>query len=363
MPTATPFPVTASASAFLRPPETGGAPNEGRLPGISQPIPLRLAATGRYLPSRIVYAEEIDTLTGMSAGWTRKHTGVIERRWVTLETAAQMGAAALNDAANRSPWKQAKPDLLISASGTPQQPIPCTAALIAAEMGWQGTPCFDINATCLSFIAALQVAGGLLAAGTHQRIAIVSAEIASKGLNWKQPEAAGLMGDGAAAVLVERDDASGSVLLRTLMETWPEGANLTEIRGGGTKLPATSYGDSTKEDFLFHMDGPAVFRLAAEKMEPFVKRLVGASSSRWDTVDWVVPHQASLPAVRHLRKRLGIPVAKVVEIVQRQGNQIAASMPLALHEAVSTGRIQRDQSVLFLGTSAGFSLGGALMRY
>lgn len=362
MPTATPFPVTPPV--FQRPLETGGAPHERELRGISQPIPLRIAGTGRCLPPRVVLAEEIDALTGMPTGWTRKHTGVIERRWVTDETAAQMGAAALSEALSRSAWgATARPDLLLSASGTPQQPIPCTAALIAAEMGWKGTPCFDVNATCLSFIAALQVAGGLLAAGTHQSIAIVSAEIASKGLNWKQPEAAGLMGDGAAAVLVERDDASGSVLLRTLMETWPEGAGLTEIRGGGTKLPATSYCEAAKGDFLFHMDGPSVFRLAAEKMEPFVKRLVGASSSRWNAVDWVVPHQASLPAVRHLRKRLGIPVAKVVETVQRQGNVIAASMPLALHEAVSGGRIQRDQTVLLLGTSAGFSLGGALLKY
>ncbi len=363
MPTATPFPVTAAAAARSSL-EIAGAPHERELRGIRQPIPLRLAATGRYLPSRVVLAEEIDALTGMSAGWTRKHTGVIERRWITDETAAQMGAAALSDAISRSAWQTRQPDLLICASGTLQQPIPCTAALIGAEMGWHGTPCFDINATCLSFIAALQVAGGLLAAGTHQRIAIVSTEIGSKGLNWKQPEAAGLMGDGAAAVLVERDDSSGSLLLRTLMETWPEGAALTEIRGGGTKLRVTSYcAETNLEDFLFHMDGAAVFRLAAEKMEPFVKRLVGGSSSRWDAVDWVVPHQASLPAVRHLRKRLGIPVAKVVETVQRQGNVIAASIPLALHEAVNTGRIQRDQTVLLIGTSAGFSLGGALLRY
>jgi 3-oxoacyl-[acyl-carrier-protein] synthase-3 len=325
---------------------------------------LRIATTGRFLPARVVSSDEVDALTGMPSGWTQKHTGVVERRHVGTETAAQMGASALRDALERSPWGSREPDLLLSAGGTPHQPIPCTAALIAAEMGWHGAPCYDVNATCLGFVAALQVAGGLLATGTYRRIAIVCSEIASKGLNWKQPEAAGLMGDGAAAVLVERDERGDSALLHSRIETWPEGAAFTEIRGGGTRLPAREHvpGENT-EDFLFHMDGPAVFRLAAEKMEPFVARFIGTASSRWDAVDWVVPHQASLPAVRHLRRRLGIPPGKLVVTIQTQGNVIAASMPLALHEAVCSGSLQRGQCVLLLGTSAGFSLGGVLLRY
>ncbi len=331
--------------------------------GAPSNIPLRIASTGHCLPSRKVTSAEVDALTGMPAGWTQRHTGVVERRHVVDETASGMGAAALQEALARSPWSGA-PDLLLSAAGTPHQPIPCTAALIAAEMDWHGVPCFDVNATCLGFVVALQVAGGLIASGSYRRIAIVCSEIASKGLNWKQPEAAGLMGDGAAAVLLERDGQGDSALLHSLIETWPEGAALTEIRGGGSRLPARLHvpGENT-EHFLFHMDGQSVFRLAAEKMAPFVARLAGSGASRWDPIDWVVPHQASLPAVRHLRRRLGIPGAKLIETIQLHGNVIAASMPLALHEGVVSGRIQRGQTVLLLGTSAGFSLGGALLRY
>lgn len=334
------------------------------LPRLTPPIPLRIASTGSFLPPRIVTSDEVDTRTGMTPGWTQRHTGVLQRRHVDGETSAQMGAEALRDAMSDSGWAGAMPDLLLGASGTPHQPIPCTAALIAAELGWNGVPCFDVNATCLSFIAALQVAGGLLAAGRAGRIAIVSTEAGSKGLNWKEPESAGLMGDGAAAVLVESTEETGPALLHCLMETWPEGAAFTEIRGGGSRLPAKEHvpGVNT-DDFLFHMDGPAVFRLAAEKMEAFVARLVGTGSSRWDGTDWVIPHQASLPAVRHLRRRLGIPAEKLIETIQHHGNVIAASMPLALHEALVSGRVQRGQTVLFLGTSAGFSLGGALLDF
>lgn len=329
-----------------------------------RPIPLRIVTCGQCLPPRVVTAEEVDARLSVAIGWTERHTGVARRHYVSTETSAQIGAAAVRQAMEKVGAAFVKPDLLLGASGTPQQPIPCNAALIAAELGWHGVPCYDVNATCLSFVVALQVASGLIAAGHAQRIMIVCAEVASKGLNWDQHEAAGLIGDGAAAVLVERDDSGRSLLLNTKMETWPEGVALTEIRGGGSRMPAMEHraGENTA-DYLFHMDGPAVFRLAAEKMAPFVEQLVGSSDDRWDSIDWVIPHQASLPAIRHLRRRLGIPAGKLIETIQHQGNVIAASMPLALNEAIQSGRLLRGQTVLFLGTSAGFSLGGALLRY
>lgn len=329
-------------------------------PPFFRPIPFRIVATGGYLPPKIVESVEIDSRTGQPPGWTERHTGVERRHMVEGEGTAALGAAALRDLfANDSTL----PDALICASGTDQQPIPCNAALIAREMGWSGVPCFDVNATCLSFVVALQVSASMIASGLYRRIAIVCAEIASVGLNWNEPESAGLMGDGAAAVLVEAGNGE-SVLLASAMETWPEGAEATEIRGGGTRLPGYEYrANENRADYLFHMDGPTVFRLAAEKMVPFAARLVGTDRSRWDAIDWVIPHQASLPAMRHLRRRLGIPQGKLIETIQQQGNIIAASIPLALHEAIVSGRLQRGQTVLFLGTSAGFSIGGVVLRY
>lgn len=329
-------------------------------------LPVYIERTGRFLPPRIVTADEVDRLAGRPVGWTLRHTGVAERCFVTSETSAFLGAAALQDALG--PGSAPLPDLLISAGGTPHQPIPCTASLIAREMGWKGLPCFDVNATCLGFIPALEIAASLIAAGKHQRIAIVCAEIASKGLNWEQPEAAALMGDGAAAVIVTASDEAGAhhapALLASALETWPEGAALTEIRGGGTALPSTRFVAGENEaDFLFHMDGPGVFRLAAERIETFVSGLIGDSPQRWDGIDLVIPHQGSLLAMRHLRQRIGVPEEKLIEIAHDHGNMIAASLPLAMHVAISQGRLRRGQTTLLLGTSAGFSLGGALLRF
>ncbi|RFC44309.1 MAG: 3-oxoacyl-[acyl-carrier-protein] synthase-3 [Verrucomicrobia bacterium] len=328
------------------------------------PVSLRIAATGRYLPPRVVTSEEIDARTGMPCGWTRAHTGILERRYAEELTAAHMGERALRAALGAVDWGERPPDLLISGAGTPQQPIPCNAALVASAMGWRGVACFDVNATCLGFVAALQVAAGLIASGAYARIAIVCSEIASSGLNWKEPESAGLMGDGAAAVLLESCADGSGAFLGSVLETSPEGANLTEIRGGGTALHATAHrpGENT-EEYLFHMNGPAVFRLASAKIEPFVARLIGTGERRWESIDWVVPHQASLPALLHIRRRLRIPAAKFVENIGRMGNVIAASIPLTLHELILSGRLQRGQTILFLGSSAGFSLGAALIRY
>lgn len=328
-------------------------------------LPVRIAGTGKYLPARIVTAEEVDRLTGKPAGWTMRHTGVRQRHFVEDETSAFLGAAALQNALAEAGG--GRPDMLLSAGGTPQQPIPCTAAFIAREMGWSGLPCFDVNATCLGFIPALEMAALLLAAGKHDCIAIVCAEIASRGLNWEQPEAAALMGDGAAAVILTRiaeDSDDSPALLASAMETWPEGAALTEIRGGGTTLPAVRHeAGKNSPDFLFHMDGPGVFRLAAERIGPFVGGLIGDAPNRWDAIDLVIPHQGSLLAMRHLRQRLGIPEEKLIETAADHGNVIAASLPLALHEAIRSDRLQRGQTTMLLGTSAGFSLGGALLRY
>ena len=325
---------------------------------------MRIVGTGRYLPPKIVLSEEIDRLTGMPSGWTRARTGVRERRQADGMSAARMGALALREALSGSDGVEKPPELLIAASGTPQQPIPCNASMIGSEMGWAGIPCFDVNATCLGFVVAMQVAAALLASQAYRRIAIVCSEIASKGLNWREPESAGLMGDGAAAVVVEWDESGSGTFLGSAFETWPEGVALTEIRGGGTALHATDHRPGVNSaDYLFHMDGPAVFRLAAAKIDPFVSRLLGVGGTRWDEIDWVIPHQASLPALQHVRRRLRIPKAKFVENIERQGNVIAASIPLALHEVIVSGRLRRGQTIFLLGSSAGFSLGAALLRY
>jgi 3-oxoacyl-[acyl-carrier-protein] synthase III len=332
---------------------------------VNHPERFRIDGSGIFLPPGRVSAAEIDARTGQPEGWTLKATGVAERRFATYESSAEMGAKAALKALLNANLSLPDIDLLICASGTPQQIIPCTAALIARELNWEGVACFDTNLTCLSFLIGLDMASAWIATGRAKRIMIISTEIASRGLNWAEPEAAALMGDGAAAVIVSAgSSSSASRLVASRFETWPEGAGYTEIRGGGSSLPAALHvSEMNTSDYLFHMDGPAVFRLTAKRLGTFLTDLLSRDALHWDDIDWVIPHQASLPGLEHMAKRLRIPEGKLIRIVATHGNTIAASIPMALHSAITTGKLKRGHSALLLGTGAGFSLGGVRLIY
>lgn len=327
-------------------------------------LPIRIAGLGRYLPERIVPNSEVEARCHLPAGWIEARTGVRERRWVTGESNAFMAAQAARDALAQAGLTLADLDLIINASGTQAQAIPDGAALLQAELGLGGSglPCFSLHATCLSFIAALEVTAGLLGTGRYQHILIVSAEIASCGLNFTEPESAALLGDGAAAAVVTRSGAGQSSAFHALrLETYSEGAAFAELRGGGSRCHPNH--PQTKEaDNLFHMNGPQLLKLTRRTSRDFLERLQPGLSRGLGDIKLVVPHQASLLGLRLLR-HFGWPDEQIVIVLDRLGNCVAASIPLALIEAVGQGRIERGDKILLVGTGAGLSLGGVILTY
>lgn len=255
---------------------------------------------------------------------------------------------------------------MVCTSGTFEQPIPATATLIQREMGYglSGVPSFDINSTCLSFVTGLDVISYMIAAGRYEKVLLVSTEIASKGLNWDHKESAALFGDGAAAVVVgSAEEGSNSKIVCSLMETYGEGAHLSEIRGGGTKMHASEFSEQTEKEFLFDMDGLGIYRLTSKLMPDFVDRLLKLAGIQMKDIQLVVPHQGSAMAVRLLSRKLGISKKQLMYITSDHGNTIAASIPMGLHEAIRQHRIKRGDRILLLGTSAGMSLGGIVLDY
>ncbi|MBI3118205.1 MAG: ketoacyl-ACP synthase III, partial [Candidatus Hydrogenedentes bacterium] len=231
-----------------------------------QTIPLKIVGVGRYLPARVVPNAEVEARCGLRAGWIERKTGVRERRWVVHETSSQMAAWAAEEALADAGMKAGEIDLILNASGTPEQVIPDTGALIQRELGLgnSGIPSFTIHATCLSFLMALDVAANYLALGRYQRILIACADIASCALNFKEPESSVLFGDAAGACVVTRTPpGEDSALLAAYFATYGEGASLTELRGGGSRRhpnnPLTRPADA-----LFHMEGPRVYRMARQ---------------------------------------------------------------------------------------------------
>jgi len=324
-------------------------------------VALELIATGKALPKQCVTSAELDRRLGHPPGFVERRSGVAQRYYVSAaESQSALGAQALRDALARGGIAPDSIDLLISASGVQEQALPNTAARILHHAGLPaGTPGYDVGASCLSFLCALQVASGLLHTGAYRRIAIVAADLASRGIDWSQPEASLIFGDGAAAVIVEAGRASAGIAA-CRFETHPAGRTFCEIRAGGTRRNPRVGVDAS--DFLFHMEGKRIFRLASELIESFLQRLLEQNGISIDDIDVVVPHQASHLAMAHIRQRLGVPAASVIDIYAQHGNQVAASMPTALHEAVITGLATPGRQMLLLGSGAGLMLGGMVLR-
>lgn len=325
---------------------------------------VKIAGMGIYLPKRIVKASEIDQLVGAYLGWSEAKSGVKQRHFIIDETASFMGAEAAKMAIKNAGLSIENIDCILSGSGTMEQAIPCNAALIQKELGLEnsGVPAFDVNSTCLGFIAALDVVSYMINAGKYENVLIINSEISSVGLNWKQDESSVLFGDGATAAVISKSyDASGIITSR--METYSSGASFSEIRGGGTKVHPRHYSEETKEDYLFDMNGRAIFKMSSKLMNPFIEHLFNGSGLSMDQIKMVIPHQASWAAMKIIRKKLNVEETRFMSIIENYGNMISASIPLALFEAVKQDRIKRGDHILLLGTSAGLSIGGMVLEY
>lgn len=322
-------------------------------------FPIRIISVGCASPSRVVASTALDAKLGYPPGTVERKSGVQERRFVEDSMLqSELAAAAVRDALERADIKISDVDLLISTTGVSEQALPSTACAIARWLEMKpGTPAFDVNASCLSFMAGLQVASSLLASRAYRRIVVVASDLASRGLDWDQPEASLIFGDGAAAVVVENSAYKG--FRSFYLETYPVGFGHCEIRAGGTRRNPR-VGVEAK-DYLFRMDGKSVFKLASQVVPHLIDKALHSAAVGLDDIDVIVPHQASHLAMKHMIDRLGFCKDKVVDIYRTHGNQVSASMPTALFHAMNSGKAVPGKRLLLLGTAAGFTAGAAVL--
>ena len=329
-------------------------------------IAFQVLGTGEYIPGRRVSSEEFDRRWGKPIGWTFERTGVAERAFVAEgEDVVAMGAAAARLALDSANIKDTELDAIIAVGSVPVQAIPCTAVFLqrALNLAGSGIPAFDVNATCLGFLAALDLVAQSIATGRYRTVLIVASELASAGLNWDDSSTAGLFGDGAAAVVVGVPRKDGAVLLASHLQTYSEGADFCQVRAGGTRLHPRQHPDQFLAGTFFEMSGRATYKLAAELLPGFLSTLLERSGVRAGDVDVWIPHQASGLAIGHLQAALSIPAGRLVLTLETHGNQISASLPVALHHGIASGRVRPGDVVALIGTGAGLSLGGAILRY
>jgi len=274
-----------------------------------------------------------------------------------------MGAAAAKDALEAAEIAAADIDLIINASGTVEQTLPDGGALVqrALGLGRSGIPSFSVNATCLSFLAALQFAGPAIAGGSYRRVLVVSSDVASAGIDWTDPESAGLFGDAAAAAVLVPAEEMASAILTSHFATFGRDAELAQIRGGGTRWHPND-DDAEPAHNLFQMRGPQLLKRVLGRSRGFLDALLEHAPEGAREAALIVPHQASLPGLK-LLSALGFEEERTVTTLETCGNCVAASIPLTLHHAVTEGRLERGALALLLGTGAGISMGGALLRF
>ena len=319
---------------------------------------IEITGIGYYLPDRIETAKELSKNINKSEDWIISRTGVKQRHISSIDV-DEMGAIAAKKALSTI---DGKPDLILNASGVGKQVIPDTSVFIQKELGFEGIPSFSIHATCLSFLVALHTAANFISQGTYKKILIVSSDRGSRGRNFNEPESSALLGDAAAAIIVEKANNEQSALIDFSMNTWPSGSHLTEVRGGGTNLHPHDK-ETTFDDNLFSMNGPMIYKMARKTVYQQIQKDLKKHNLTINDIDLLIPHQASELAVKAYSKFGGFNESKVINIIEKTGNCVAASIPLALAIAYEQKLFNRGDLLYFVGTGAGLSVASCLLRY
>ncbi|MEO0898596.1 MAG: 3-oxoacyl-[acyl-carrier-protein] synthase III C-terminal domain-containing protein [Bacteroidota bacterium] len=320
---------------------------------------------GKCLPTNKVLSSDLEEKLGIPTGWAEKYSGVVERYHAKEESGAQLGAKALEEALQDAGMEFGELDMLLCGSATFDFVIPNMACLVKSEMA-QGQevdiPAINMDATCLSFVVALDMAASMLDGKRFKKIGIVSVEIASNGLNPADWETSTLFGDGAAAAIVSYEPDQESEILQAGMKTYSEGVFNTQIKGGGNSY----YFRENPYDpalYSFSMNGKNLLRMANKKIPEFMQSFFGETGMCITDVDLIIPHQASRVGIHMFKRMYDFKEDQVYGNLRTHGNCIAASIPMSLYDAIKSNRLKRGQTCLISGTSAGFSIGGVLFRY
>lgn len=326
--------------------------------------PIRIVGMGKYLPQEVSSAD-LEQKYGIPQGWSEKYSGVKSRHHITFESIGYMGAKAIEQALEKCQMKLKDIDLLISASAGFDYPLPSQASVIKSELNdgmSVNIPALDVDSSCLSFVSAFEIASSLLDGKKYQNIVVVSSEIASTGINPSNWETLTLFGDGAVAAILQFNPNSDSTYIKSTMQTYSEGVYDSTFKGGGMKL---FFKDNPYDPEIhsFAMNGRKLLRLAKTHLPTFIDTFFEDLPISMEETNAIIPHQASKLGVSILSSLYQVKENQVLGNLATHGNCIAASIPLVLHDAVESGAIKRGDVCFIIGTAAGFSIGGLLLKF
>ena len=323
----------------------------------------RIIGTGSYAPAKVLTNADVEKLVETSDEWIRTRTGISERRITTEDEAtsdlAYQASLRALEAASVDPGDL---DMILVATITPDMPFPSTACILQDRLKARRTAALDISAACSGFVYGLAVADGLLGLGSMRTVLLVGAESLTKIVNWKDRNTCVLFGDGAGAVVLRAGEGERGILSTHLFADGAKGSLLT-MPGGGSRHPLSQRALDEGLVAIQMANGNEVFKVAVRSMEDAALTVLKHNHLDVGDVDLMIPHQANLRIIDAVRQRLGLSEDRVCVNVQRFGNTSAASIPLALDEAVRGGRVKAGDLILLCACGGGLTWGSALIRW
>ncbi|MFC5354238.1 beta-ketoacyl-ACP synthase III [Azospirillum himalayense] len=318
----------------------------------------RVLGCGSYLPANVVTNRDLEARVDTSDEWIVQRTGIKSRHIAADgELTSDLAIAAATRALEHAGVDAASIDCIVLATTTPDNTFPATATKVQAALGTKGFA-LDIQAVCAGFVYAMSIADNFIRIGQANRALVIGAETFSRLLDWKDRTTCVLFGDGAGAVVMEGYDAAGTAADRGVLSTHlhSDGAQygLLYVDGGPSTTGTAGH---------VRMNGQDVFRHAVSKLSSVVEEALAANGLEPSAVDWLVPHQANQRIIDGIARKLKLPSDKVVLTVDRHGNTSAASIPLALCEAVHDGRVKRGDLILMEAIGGGLTWGAAMVRW
>ena len=326
-----------------------------------------VVSTGFYVPERVITNNDLTQWMETSDEWIRERSGISERRWVDAGAgSSDLALEAAKQALDRAGLEASDLDCLIVATLSPDVYFPGSGVFLQRKLGISGIPCLDVRNQCSGFIYGLSVADAWIRTGTYKRVLLVGAEVHSTGLEktTEGRDTAVLFGDGAGAVVLSPIEDSGRGILSVNIHADGKHAEKLWVKAPGSRYNPWLDAEQIESGLTRPvMEGREVFKHAAVRMPQAVKEVLAANGLTIEDVDLLIPHQANQRITQAVQKSLGLPDEKVVSNIHKYGNTTAASIPIALHEAVEEGRIERGDLVCLTAFGSGFTWGAALIRW
>ncbi|AKL95514.1 3-oxoacyl-[acyl-carrier-protein] synthase 3 [Clostridium aceticum] len=321
-----------------------------------------ITGIGSYLPEKIVTNSDIEKMVETSDEWIVARTGIKQRRVVDESTAtSDVATKAAEKAIKDAGIDAEKIDLIIVATATADMAFPSTACIVQRNIAAINAAAFDISAACTGFVYALTMGEQFIKTGFYKNALIIGAEAMSKVVDWQDRNTCILFGDGAGAVMLERTE-EGMGILASYLGANGEGGDCLTIPAGGSRLPAT-YETIESRLHCIKMDGSEVFKFAVRVMASAALKALEKSNLSLEEIDFLIPHQANIRIIEAAAKRLKLPMEKVYVNLDQYGNMSAASVPVALDEAVKKGLIKKGDNVVMVAFGGGLTWGSTVLKW